>query len=357
MSSKAVKQAHFEAWIDSASVLDEYDREKQIDSFATRWGSLEAEAFKRALQHGNEHERVFALFALGHLAPSGGERLLRPFLTSSFRKERWASTISLGRYRDTQAFLLLLELLTEKLEYCLPSLVACRWPVDPLLLEVWERKFDRQDTKYVLEFDWCLLHRLSITLLLGAWGDSRAIPVLIQALRRSFELEFGSTYPNSLNAFAQTWHHFQDRLAYVLGQLGAWNALDTLDLPLKRLHIARRYLVFGSLRASVSQVFGFLYLANWGKDGNDISSLLGGPGVDLTLGLPELEVVDEIVRKQLYSSQNEQLPSFHDFLIWHSERDDEWYDRWEAERKRVNRVDQPEPFDNFFLPEDDFPLP
>jgi len=115
--SDAIKQAHFDAWIDSAGILDEIEKEKYIDEFAVRWGDLSAEAFKRALQHGDAEEKLFALFALGYLVPPDGERLLIPFLDSPFRKERWASALALGKRKNERAFALLQELLVEELEY------------------------------------------------------------------------------------------------------------------------------------------------------------------------------------------------------------------------------------------------
>lgn len=352
--SDAIKQAHFDAWIDSADILGESEKEKYVDGFAVRWGGLSAEAFKQALQHGDAEERLFALFALGYLAPPDGEKLLIPFLDSPIRKERWASASASGGWKNEQAFSLLRELLVEELEYLPPFLVAGEKPDDPRQKKAWEKELDDKDTKYVWEYDWCLMHRLKITLFLGSWGNPRAIPILVQTLQQSLALEFHSTYPNNFHIFAQTWHHFQDRLAYALGELGAWNALDTVNLPPKRLHIARRYLVFGSLHASVPQVFNFLYLANWGRDGNDISSLLARSGVDLTLGLPDLASVDQMLRERFYPGQPERLPSFHDFLEWHSERDDEWQDRWDAERNLANEAEQS---DDLFLPEDNPPLP
>ena len=334
----SLMQAYFDAWIDRTSLFDGTTVEKAIDDFAFRWGGVSKDALNRALQQGDTGERLLALFALGYLPLLNGEPLLIPFWESPVRKERWASAISLGQCKNERVFSVLQELLMEELEYCLPSLTASSGPGDPLLKKAWEKEQDDKDAEYVWEYDWCLLHRLKIPLLLGSWGNPHAIPVLVQAFQRSLELEFRSTYPNNFHIFAQEWHQLQDRVAYALGQLGAWNALDGLDLPPKRMHIAHRYLVFGSFHASVPWVFSFLFLANWGKDGRDISANLARSGADLTLGLPDPEHVNQVFQERFSFLQENPLPSFHAFLQWHDERNDEWQDRWDAEQTRTNQT-------------------
>jgi hypothetical protein len=329
-------QAYLDAWIDRTSLLDDTDVETFMSKFAFRWGGLSTDAFKRTLQQGDAGERLFALFALGDLALLDGERLLIPFLDSPVRKERWASAISLGKLKNEQAFPSLLELLVEKLDYHPPSLTAGEKPHDPFLKQAWEKELDHKDAEYVWEYHWCLLHRLNIPLLLGSWGDARAIPALVQTFQQSLALEFHATYPNNLHIFSHEWHQFQDRLVYALGKLGAWHALDALDLPPKRMHIAQRYLVFGSFQASIPWVFDSSFLANWGKEGPDISALLARSGADLTLGLPDPEYVNEVLQERFALRQEQQLPSFHDFLQWHDERNDEWQDRWDTERDQAH---------------------
>lgn len=350
----ALKQAYCDVWRERTDLVEDSDQEKWADSFTIRWGGFSADAFERALQHGNAEERLFALFALGYLTPPEGDRLLLPFLDSPIRKERWASAISLGKLKNEQAFPLLLELLMEELDYHPPSLIAGEKPNDPFLKKAWEKELDYKDAEYVWEYHWCLLHRLNITLLLCSWGDARALPVLVQTLQQSLALEFHATYPNNLHIFSQEWHQFQDRLAYALGQLGAWHALDALDLPPKWRHIAQRYLVFGSFQASVPWVFNAFFLANWGKDGPDISALLAGSGADLALGLPDPGQVNAVFQERFALLQEKPLPSFHEFLEWHFERNEEWQDRWDAAWALAKEAEQS---DDLFLPEDNPLLP
>jgi len=93
-----------------------------------------------------------------------------------------------------------------------------------------------------------------------------------------------------------------------------------------------------------------LFLGNWGSEGNDISARTGA---DLTLGLPDPESVNQMLQERFFLTQEEQIPSFHDFLQWHDERHDEWYDRWNAERSRTDKSEQS---DDLFRPEDDLSL-
>jgi hypothetical protein len=48
------------------------------------------------------------------------------------------------------------------------------------------------------ELRWFIIHRLTITRLLGKWGDSRAIPMLRQAFRNCQEQLDQGNYPNEI---------------------------------------------------------------------------------------------------------------------------------------------------------------
>src|SRR5262249_18991021 len=72
----------------------------RLDGFARRWGGFDVEAFQRALS-GSDNDRLFALFAFGYLVSLHSmTELVTPFLDVSFAKERWASTITLGRWKQ-----------------------------------------------------------------------------------------------------------------------------------------------------------------------------------------------------------------------------------------------------------------
>src|SRR5258708_25865954 len=116
----AMEQACSNAWIVDAMIPDE-EREERMRAFRQWWGSFEIDAFKHALQEGNEADRLVALFALGYLAYEETQALLVPFLASSVRKERWASAMVLGAHQDDRAFALLGQLLTDQLEPFSPA--------------------------------------------------------------------------------------------------------------------------------------------------------------------------------------------------------------------------------------------
>ncbi|MDQ2714876.1 MAG: hypothetical protein M3Z08_08220 [Chloroflexota bacterium] len=224
------------------------------------------------LQKGDRIERLFAIFASGYaLLPTGAEQLI-PFLTSSFRKERWASAIALGRAKHESVFTMLQDLLLEDMEYhpphdndalCEIIYAAAKeaegrfgnrdWEkvVDTAMVEAWN-----ESQAYLNDYHWFIIHRFTIMRLLGAWGNPRAISALCQTFAICWDIEQHPDARGKLpGRFTQTWQHLQDELAYALGQLQTWHALDDLALPPVRLRLARMYLLFGSLQANTTCVF------------------------------------------------------------------------------------------------------
>lgn len=204
MVPDAIRQACFDTWLDED---DRPEREEEVDAFAKQWGSFEPEALTYMLQEGNENERLFAIFALGHLAPADVKTLLTPLLSSPERKERGASAIALGRGKHECAFAVLQDLLLEDMDYHYPYVPTLGriiadaseeaerlfgqdgiwvWEelVDPAILEAWNKQ-----GAYEQEYHWYMIHRLTVARLFGVWGDPRAIPTLRQALRTCQELE------------------------------------------------------------------------------------------------------------------------------------------------------------------------
>jgi len=53
----------------------------------------------------------------------------------------------------------------------------------------------------------------------------------------------------------EIWYFFQDRLAFALGQLEAWDALAVLRFPENHLLVARIYLVLGTLQVNDPEIF------------------------------------------------------------------------------------------------------
>lgn len=264
--SDAIEQACFDTWLDEVDVPQ---REKEVDAFAERWGGFDPEALLRMLQKGNETEQLFAIFALGHLAPPDGEALLLPLLHAPSCKKRWASAIALGRWKDARAFPILQDLLLEDIAQHLPqdrlliqrvyhafeeakSYGTWKQKVQEFLLEdrahdsslrkngldrfadasekasqyfrqrTWEHLADpatvdawNQQQAIQEEYRWYLIHRLTITRLFGTWRDPRAIPTLRQTLRvcQELEQEFGLVNV-SYDDF--TWSFFKNLLTETL---------------------------------------------------------------------------------------------------------------------------------------------
>src|SRR5713226_9315845 len=166
---QAIKQASSDTWIYQGD-------EDEFFHFRERWGNFDRETLQRVLQEGHKREKVFALFALGYLAPPGVDLLLTPFLQSEQGMERWAGAISLGRRKDVRAFPLLQDLLLEGIfdygpfydeavERAVEEAMA-QWRhrrndvgdwrdlLDRATLEAWEKARALE-----AEYDWCLWHR------------------------------------------------------------------------------------------------------------------------------------------------------------------------------------------------------
>jgi HEAT repeat protein len=204
----------------------EEDAEKAIESFASRWGGLDLETFQRVLETGQGRDKALAIFALGYSGKPEVRSLLLPLLHSLHRLERWASALCLGQMQDESAFPVLQEMLTEGL-------------------------FDQEidgDTSMDEDTTWYESQRTLVTYLLGEWNNPKIVPALRQALQATWQREQQATSSrHPWTDFRQFWHYYQDSLALTLGQLGAFGALTTLDLPLPRLRIAMIYLVLGHL--------------------------------------------------------------------------------------------------------------
>jgi hypothetical protein len=317
--SDAIQRAFFDTWIHEAEMPDAL-RNERVGAFVVRWGGIDIDAFKRALRDGKGTDRLFAIFALSYLALSDVEELLVPFLHSSVRKARWASAIVLGESKRVQAFVPLQDALIEDME-CHPphtekdlmrivyeaaneavSRFGSRadWErvVDPALLAAWN-----EQQAYLGEYRWHLIHRLRIAHLLGTWEDPRAIPVLRQALRMCWEVEqLPRFHGRPSGGSEETWHQLEDNLAYTLGQLEAWNALDGLDLPSLHFQLARMFLVFGSLHVNLR----YLY------DGN-ITRLI-------TIGTIDPDLVIRILQERFGLTRYKCESSLQQFQQWYQER-------------------------------------
>jgi HEAT repeat protein len=205
----------------------------KIESFAQRWGGLDAHAFERAFRQTEGDEKIIAIFALGSLNPPDVQEMLAPLLQSPVRLERWASAIALGRLYDERA----LPVLHTILQY-------------EALLPVMEDLTDES---------MCYInYREIIVSLLANWGDQSSIPILHAALKAAWgwELQLLANPPY----YAQFdlipfWQAYQYRLAYALGHLGVFGALTDIPFSDSRRRILMIYMALGHLQVEQDDIF------------------------------------------------------------------------------------------------------
>jgi hypothetical protein len=355
-----VARAFFDAWIDDAEMPDEM-RDERIAAFQKCWQTFEWDAFQRALQGEQEDDRMCALFALGYLAPAGVEELLIPFLSSPVRKERWASAIALGEHRDERAIPFLKTCLLEKMEYVPSQQVqethkilsdAIEKDPDKSSLSIyWEHMEDplfahamEEAQNYQAEHYWHTIHRLTITNLLGDWRDPRAIPTLRLAFQKCWEIEQrGEVAGGSW----ELWFNVEDDLAYALGQLHVWDALDGLAMPPARFKLARMYLVFGALEVNLQGMYG-----------GNIMRLIASGAMDQDAVLRMLQ--EHFGLDQALAGANLRM-----FQQWYKERAQTYLQRFPqalSERNKESRLhpweqwrDEHDTFDLFLDSDDDLP--
>lgn len=222
---------------------------------------------QRALTEGQEQDRLFALFLLGALATSEARELLLSFLTSESRKERWVSAISLGRLKDERVFAVLQTLLLEG--FAADTIFARSEDVQRAQEICHDYRYTEQEREILseafwgiierlerLEYEWYLRQRAECALVLGAWDNPVVVLRLKEALQAAWNME--QAWPNYAGPDESgpgIWHFFQDRLAFALGQLVAWDALSSIHLPPFHLHVARIYLVLGALQVNDLWIF------------------------------------------------------------------------------------------------------
>ncbi len=224
---------------------------------------------QRVLREGDQENRLFALFLLGGLASSEARDLLLSFLASPQRKERWASAIALGRLKEERVFAVLHTLLLEG--FATNEIFASveQWHAAQEDGSLYRRALQEQGRAEHSEnlwrlyerlesigYEWYLRQRSECALMLGDWGNPAAVPPLKEALQAAWRMEqVWPDYQGPDESGPDIWHFFQDRLAFALGQLGAWDVLASLHLPEAHLLIARIYLILGSLQVRDPRVF------------------------------------------------------------------------------------------------------
>lgn len=334
-NSRLMKFAFISAWPEFDQIPDE-EMEGHLRAFEQWWGGLDTEAFKRALHEGNEQDRLVALFTLGSLAYEETKEVLAPFLASPAHKERWASAMAFGEHQDERAFALLADLLIDYLEPFSPPADdhKIRQLVDEAKVQAralynspaaWEcitypglvQRWCEMEASYQ-EYGWYMCHRQKILDILQRWNDPRAIPALRLALQRCWHVE-----PHT-HSFSDTLHLLQDTLAYTLGQLGAWDALEGLEtprLPPSRFKLARMFLIFGLLHVNL----GVFHM-------NLLHMYRGSLTPFIEQGALDPDQVTHVLRERFGLDEYLARANLNIFEQWYLERDERW--QWQKKKER-----------------------
>lgn len=199
---------------------------EEIAAFLKRWGGLERNNFIRALQEGQEDDRLLAFLAISYEDTPETHQLLLPFLESPHPKERWMSAFCLGTLRDERALPVLQTMLTE----FLPPHVSY------ITLE--------GSQPYI---DWFFQNRRpSIARLLGEWGRPDLIPTLVQALRELLHHEYAV---GRRTVLGQAWRRSQNQIVYALGSLGTFELLQEFEVSEIRYRSWQVLFAMGAIHA------------------------------------------------------------------------------------------------------------
>ncbi|GHO79328.1 hypothetical protein KSD_70990 [Ktedonobacter sp. SOSP1-85] len=282
--------------------LDE-DIDNTARVFYQEWKGATPEIIARILQKTEKvflSDRVFALAILAYLAFPEAPALLRPFLHSPNRAERWVSTIALALLKEPAAFPLLQRLLLEDL-------------LNPRAYK---------DASYFDHY-WHMGRRYDIALLLGDWGNPTAIPVLCEAIQqcRAYEVD-PDTYWGESSDILQDYRLcledyllLLDRLAFALGCLKVHDALTTLSLPPAHWSYVQIYFLFGTLHIPGSHSYPTFV---WPPVREQNDGTLEIPHIPLPHVLQALET-------HFHFSQEEQIAFLHQVKRARAERYDECY--------------------------------
>lgn len=186
-------------------IYGEYIPPEDVEAFSELWGGLQLDNFVEALKRGEGRDRLLALSALGYSAENGMVSVLRPWLGSSDDKERWLSTIGLGRFKDEASYPALAALLTE----FFPS------EQEPGLVKE-QARFD----------EW----RRTVVEVLSLWNTPSVVSAFRKTYQRSVEAE-SFVLPLRRHMVLRRWYSFQEMLCRALGEMGAFGVFTDLHLP------------------------------------------------------------------------------------------------------------------------------
>lgn len=256
-------------------IYGEYIPPEDVEAFSERWGGLHLDNFVEALKRGEEQDRLLALAVLGYSGDARMTTVLRPWLGSSDDKERWLSTIGLGRLKDEASYPALVALLTE----FLPS------EQQPWLFKE-QGLFD----------DW----RWTVVEVLSLWDIPSPVPALRKAYQGSVEAE-QYVPPSARHIILELWFRYQEMLCRDLGKSGALGVFTDLHLPPvhRKIGIVNIALGFCHIEEKYEQ---YRLLYEWDNDEEMLKAL--HMVLETRFGLTEAERIDYLdVAKETLGQQ------------------------------------------------------
>ena len=234
-----------------------------VEAFRERWGGLQLDNFVEALKRGEGRDRLLALSVLGYSGDNGMVSVLRPWLGSSDDKERWLSTIGLGRFKDEASY---------------PALVA-------LLTEFFPSKQEPELVKEQARFDeW----RWTVVEVLSLWNTPSVVSAFRKAYQRSVEAE-SFVLPHRQHMVLRRWYSFQEMLCRALGEMGAFGVFTDLHLPPvhRKIGVVNMALGFCHIEEKYEQ---YRLLYEWDSDEEMVKAL--HEILETRFGLIETERLD-----------------------------------------------------------------
>ncbi len=220
---------HISAALASMGPPDDEEAEIYLSAFIAGWESYDLPSLLRALQEGEEFDRLFALWALAATHTPEARDALLLLLESTHPLERWASALALAKeYHDKRALPMLGRMLSEMLP---PS-------TDKHQLALLNMEYHASDYYF--------LWRREIPDLLGDWGDAASVPALRAALQAALRVELAlddlmrlhDERVDGILGSRHDWTDFEDQVVYALGRLGGFGALAGIagaETPLIRV--------------------------------------------------------------------------------------------------------------------------
>ena len=252
---KRILPRFIENALGQVDVLDTSREEKSIQEFVDKWGGSTPAHFLKALREGDRDEQQLAAFALGETRSAWARHILIPYLEHGDAEVRWAAALMLGQMREEAAFPVLLHMLQEFLP-----------------------------PHGFVSYDWFDVQHRQVASILGSWGKREAIPALHETLAQLWEVEQRRSPEEDI----QLWWQYEDALAYALGQLEAFDALDGLQLPLPRRRLWSVNMVMGYLNAETAyykDILGLIMDASHQEDYTTFLETLVIPTLQQKMGL------------------------------------------------------------------------